>query len=148
MALVFDDKKFQYILRILNTNVNGKEKVMYALTKIKGIGRRFANLVCKKAEIDQNKRYVRVAALAMRLPLLVSVGVVSRIHCVCFDALNVVFQRHSHISSLLLLVCPIRRPATASRCLVRCPELRVRVALRLTRVFAAPVSSPRRRLRP
>ena len=57
MALVFDDKKFQYILRILNTNVNGKEKVMYALTKIKGIGRRFANLVCKKADIDMNKRY-------------------------------------------------------------------------------------------
>ena len=56
-ALVFDDKKFQYILRILNTNVDGKQKVMYALTKIKGIGRRFANLVCKKADIDMNKRY-------------------------------------------------------------------------------------------
>ena len=58
-ALVIDEKKFQYILRILNTNVNGKDKVMYALTKIKGIGRRFANLVCKKADIDMNKRYAR-----------------------------------------------------------------------------------------
>ncbi len=56
-ALVVDEKKFQYILRILNTNVNGKDKVMYALTKIKGIGRRFANLICKKAGIDMNKRY-------------------------------------------------------------------------------------------
>jgi ribosomal protein S13 len=57
-ALVVDDKKFQYILRILNTNVNGKEKVMYAFTKIKGVGRRFSNLVCKKAEIDLNQRFV------------------------------------------------------------------------------------------
>ena len=30
---------------------------MFALTSIKGIGRRFANLVCKKADVDMNKRY-------------------------------------------------------------------------------------------
>jgi len=29
---------------------------MYALTKIKGIGRRFSNLILKKADIDLNKR--------------------------------------------------------------------------------------------
>lgn len=29
---------------------------MYAITKIKGVGRRFANICCKKAEIDMNKR--------------------------------------------------------------------------------------------
>ncbi|ORZ30043.1 ribosomal protein S13p/S18e, partial [Catenaria anguillulae PL171] len=29
---------------------------MYALTAIKGVGRRYANLVCKKAEVDTNKR--------------------------------------------------------------------------------------------
>jgi small subunit ribosomal protein S18e len=29
---------------------------MYALTGIKGIGRRFANVVCKKANIDMRKR--------------------------------------------------------------------------------------------
>ena len=47
---------FQHILRILNTNVDGRQKVMFALTAIKGCGRRFANLICKKAEIDLNKR--------------------------------------------------------------------------------------------
>lgn len=31
---------------------------MYALTKIKGVGRRYSNLVCKKADVDLNKRYV------------------------------------------------------------------------------------------
>eukprot|EP00955_Chlamydomonas_euryale_P067494 359853-Chlamydomonas_euryale.AAC.4 len=48
--------EFQHILRLLNTNVDGKQKIMYALTSIKGIGRRFANICCKKAEVDMNKR--------------------------------------------------------------------------------------------
>eukprot|EP00300_Choanocystis_sp_HF-7_P037727 c54017_g1_i1.p1 GENE.c54017_g1_i1~~c54017_g1_i1.p1 ORF type:complete len:166 (+),score=18.75 c54017_g1_i1:31-498(+) len=55
MALVFQSS-FQHILRILNTNVDGKEKIMYALTNISGCGLRFSNLICKKAEIDLNKR--------------------------------------------------------------------------------------------
>ena len=50
------EESFQHILRVLNTNVDGKQKIMFALTSIKGIGRRFANLVCKKAEVDMNKR--------------------------------------------------------------------------------------------
>jgi ribosomal protein S13 len=48
----------QHILRLLNTNVDGKRKIMYALTEIKGVGRRYSNLVCKKADIDLNKRQV------------------------------------------------------------------------------------------
>ena len=47
---------FQHILRLLNTNVDGKRKIMYALTEIKGVGRRYSNLVCKKADVDLNKR--------------------------------------------------------------------------------------------
>lgn len=37
--------------------VDGKQKVMFALTQIKGVGRRYSNLVCKKADVDLNKRY-------------------------------------------------------------------------------------------
>lgn len=48
----------KHILRLLNTNVDGKRKIMYALTEIKGVGRRYANLVCKKADVDLNKRWV------------------------------------------------------------------------------------------
>lgn len=48
----------QHILRLLNTNVDGKRKVMYALTEIKGVGRRYSNIVCKKADVDLNKRCV------------------------------------------------------------------------------------------
>jgi hypothetical protein len=54
-SLVSGDE-FQHILRVLNTNVDGKQKVMYAMTAIRGLGRRFSNLVCKKAEVDMKKR--------------------------------------------------------------------------------------------
>jgi len=39
-----------------NTNVQGKHKVPFALSVIKGIGRRFATLTCKIAQIDPNRR--------------------------------------------------------------------------------------------
>ena len=54
--------EFQHILRILNTNVEGKRNVVFGLTKIKGLGRRFADLICKKAEIDVNKRAGELSA--------------------------------------------------------------------------------------
>ncbi|KAL2892429.1 40S ribosomal protein S18 [Bienertia sinuspersici] len=55
MALVANED-FQHILRLLNTNVDGKQNIMYAMTSIKGIGRRYANICCKKADIDMKKR--------------------------------------------------------------------------------------------
>ena len=61
MSLIIGDD-FQHILRVLNTNVDGRTKVMYALTQIKGIGRRFATVVCKKAEIDMGKRAGELSA--------------------------------------------------------------------------------------
>merc|ERR1711922_38309 len=39
-----------------NTNIDGRTKIMYAMTSIKGCGRRFSNLVLKKADIDLTKR--------------------------------------------------------------------------------------------
>ena len=51
-------EEFTHILRVQNTNVDGKRKAMFALNSIKGIGRRFSNLVLKIAQIDLNKRYV------------------------------------------------------------------------------------------
>ena len=58
LPAMIDLSCFQHILRLLNTNVDGKRKIMYALTEIKGVGRRYSNLVCKKADVDLNKRYV------------------------------------------------------------------------------------------
>uniref|UniRef100_A0A7S3PSF1 40S ribosomal protein S18 n=1 Tax=Aplanochytrium stocchinoi TaxID=215587 RepID=A0A7S3PSF1_9STRA len=56
MSALVVSQDFQHILRILNTNIDGRQKVMYALTKIKGVGRRFSNMICKKAEINMSKR--------------------------------------------------------------------------------------------
>jgi len=47
---------FQHILRIANTNVDGRRKVWHSLTAIKGIGRRLSFVLCKKADVDANKR--------------------------------------------------------------------------------------------
>merc|ERR1712244_37245 len=55
MSLVIPEK-FLHILRVMNTNIDGGRKVAFAMTSIKGIGRRFATLVCKKADVDMNKR--------------------------------------------------------------------------------------------
>merc|ERR1712002_780513 len=55
MSLVVDPK-FQHILRVLNTNIEGKTNIMFATTSIKGIGRRYANLCLKKADIPLTKR--------------------------------------------------------------------------------------------
>merc|ERR1712159_489812 len=56
MSVVFADESFTHILRLHNTNIDGKVKTQFALTNIKGIGRRFSNLVCKMAMIDLDKR--------------------------------------------------------------------------------------------
>lgn len=57
MSLNIQEKgSFQHILRLLSTNVDGNIKIMYALTTIRGVGPRFANLVCKKADVDMSKR--------------------------------------------------------------------------------------------
>ena len=55
MAMMMGED-FQYVLRILGTNVDGRQKVMYAMTSVKGIGRRLSCLICKKADVDLNKR--------------------------------------------------------------------------------------------
>merc|ERR1711951_6577 len=55
MSLVVPEK-FQHILRVMNTNIDGRRKIMFAITSIKGCGRRFSNIVCKKADVDMTKR--------------------------------------------------------------------------------------------
>merc|ERR1712078_170516 len=56
MSLVVNSSDFTHILRVLSTNVDGKQKVSFAMTAIKGVGRRFSDVRCKKADIDVQKR--------------------------------------------------------------------------------------------
>ena len=60
-----ETENFQHIIRVANTNVDGRVKIMYAITKIRGIGRRMASLILKKAEIDLNMRAGEVSAEQM-----------------------------------------------------------------------------------
>ncbi|XP_012936217.2 40S ribosomal protein S18 [Aplysia californica] len=55
MSLVLPEK-FQHILRVMNTNIDGRRKIPFAITSIRGVGRRFAFVVCKKANVDTTKR--------------------------------------------------------------------------------------------
>jgi hypothetical protein len=76
MSLVLEADSFTHILRIMSTNVDGKRKVCllfiarkqaycvcpscvqvpFALTAIRGLGRRFTTLACKKAGVNVHKR--------------------------------------------------------------------------------------------
>ncbi|XP_037054415.1 40S ribosomal protein S18-like [Peromyscus leucopus] len=49
-------EKFQHILRVLNTNIDGRQKIAFAITAIKGVGQRYAHVVLRKADIDLTER--------------------------------------------------------------------------------------------
>ncbi|NOZ80892.1 MAG: 30S ribosomal protein S13 [DPANN group archaeon] len=51
-----EDKDFKYILRIANTDLDGKKQIMIAMKKIKGVGYMFANTVLNVAKIDHTKK--------------------------------------------------------------------------------------------
>ena len=54
MSLVIPEK-FQHFLRGLNTNINGRRKIVFAITAVKGVGRRYAHVVSRKEDIDLAK---------------------------------------------------------------------------------------------
>ena len=51
-----EDSDFRYIVRVGNTDLDGKKPVKQALLKIKGVSFSYSNMVCKLSGIDQNRR--------------------------------------------------------------------------------------------
>ena len=49
-------EKFQQIIRIMGTNVDGTKKLVYALTEIKGVGIRLANVIVEKVGLNPDTR--------------------------------------------------------------------------------------------
>jgi len=49
-------REFKHIVRITETDLTGTEKVVYALSNIKGIGVSLANAILRKAEINPEAR--------------------------------------------------------------------------------------------
>ncbi len=50
------DENFRYIVRISNTDLDGKRKILDSIRKIRGIGFSFANALCSLSGIDKNAR--------------------------------------------------------------------------------------------
>ncbi len=55
-AIVKEAEGFNYLVRIMNTDLDGKKPVLYALTKIKGVSIMFANAICRLAKVNMAKR--------------------------------------------------------------------------------------------
>jgi small subunit ribosomal protein S18e len=55
-------ENFTHILRVINTNVDGRQKIVFAMTAIKGVGRRYSTVVCKAAGVDTTKRAGELSA--------------------------------------------------------------------------------------
>ena len=49
------EEEFRHIARVAGTDLVGKKKVEYGLTKIKGIGLRMAGAICETAGIERSK---------------------------------------------------------------------------------------------
>ena len=56
MALQLCPENFQHIVRVMNTNVDGRRKIAFAFRMIKGIGVRYAHVCIKKAGVDLSRR--------------------------------------------------------------------------------------------
>lgn len=50
------EKDFRYLVRIMNTDLDGNKQIADALRKIKGIGFPFANAVCTLSGVEKSKK--------------------------------------------------------------------------------------------
>ncbi|MBN1280638.1 MAG: 30S ribosomal protein S13 [Candidatus Thermoplasmatota archaeon] len=51
------DENFNYIVRLVNTDINGEHNIVQGLTQIKGIGRHMAVLISDIAEVDRKLKF-------------------------------------------------------------------------------------------
>lgn len=51
-----EDKKQENLIRIMSTDINAEQKVIYGLAKIKGIGLMFSNALCEVLKLDKNTK--------------------------------------------------------------------------------------------
>jgi small subunit ribosomal protein S13 len=51
------DANFNYIIRIVNTDINGENNIVQGLTQIKGIGRHMATFIADTAGVDRKLKF-------------------------------------------------------------------------------------------
>jgi small subunit ribosomal protein S13 len=55
------DENFNYIIRVVNTDINGENNIVQGLTQIKGIGRHLAVFIADTAEVDRRLKFGNLA---------------------------------------------------------------------------------------
>lgn len=50
------EQNLRQLVRIADTDLNGKKTLLYALARIKGVGIPFANAICNMAKIDSTRK--------------------------------------------------------------------------------------------
>lgn len=50
------EQEFKHLVRVVNTDLDGRRPILYALKKIKGVDVMIANAVCGLASIDKTKK--------------------------------------------------------------------------------------------
>lgn len=51
-----ENKDFRHIIRLINTDIDGKKSLFYGMNKIMGIGPMFANAVCRISKLPADKK--------------------------------------------------------------------------------------------
>ncbi len=51
------DENFNYIIRVVNTDINGESNIVQGLTQIKGIGRHMATFIADTAGVDRKLKF-------------------------------------------------------------------------------------------
>lgn len=52
--MVEQKKKFKYIIRVANTDIDGKKAIYHSLRKIKGVDYMFSSAICNLLNLDKN----------------------------------------------------------------------------------------------
>jgi small subunit ribosomal protein S13 len=51
------DENFNYIIRVVNTDINGESNIVQGLTQIKGVGRHMATFIADTAGVDRKLKF-------------------------------------------------------------------------------------------
>jgi hypothetical protein len=51
------DENFNYIIRIVNTDINGESNIVQGLTQVKGVGRHMATFIADTAGVDRKIKF-------------------------------------------------------------------------------------------
>jgi small subunit ribosomal protein S13 len=61
-----EDENFNFIVRIVNSDIDGQKTTVIGLQSIKGVGKRVAQIVAKRANVDTFATFVAYLSIEQR----------------------------------------------------------------------------------